>query len=223
MTEAPALEVDRVLLGFTRALTAAGVAVTPDRTQTYLAAAAALGAGDPRAVARAGRATLCGSLEDLDRHDQVFAAWFGEDLPRTRPATAPPVTSSPALDLAADAGADAEQEGDDDPLRAAASATEVLRHRDVGELDARERAALAALFSTLHPRAPRRRAHRRTAWRRGEVDARATLRRMLAAHGEPARLAGLPESLVRPEFAAVVGLLQLAAEQRRHVPGRARP
>lgn len=189
MTEAPAPEVDRVLLGFTRALAAAGVAVTPDRTQTYLAAAASLGAGDPRAVARAGRATLCASLEDLDRHDQVFAAWFGEEHPRTRPSTAPPVTSAPVLDLAADPGSGAEQEVDDDPLRAAASATEVLRHRDVGELDTRERAALAALFATLHPRPPRRRAHRHTGWRRGEVDARATLRRMLAAHGEPARLA----------------------------------
>ena len=38
MTDAPAPEVDRVLLGFTRALAAAGVAVTADRTQTYLAA-----------------------------------------------------------------------------------------------------------------------------------------------------------------------------------------
>lgn len=186
--EAPAA-VERSLLGFTRALAAAGLAVTPDRAQGFLTASAALGAGDPSAVARAGRATLCGSPEDLARHDQVFAAWFGEEPPPpTRPVAATPVRS-PALmpDTDVDPGDDAEL--DDDPLRAAASATEVLRHRDVAELDARERAALAALFETVRPRAPRRRAARRTAARRGEVDARVTVRRMLAAHGEPARLA----------------------------------
>ena len=66
-----------------------------------------------------------------------------------------------------------------------ASATEVLRHRDVAELSARERAELSALFAQLHPRAPRRRAHRHEPWRRGSVDARRTLREQLRRMGEP--------------------------------------
>jgi uncharacterized protein with von Willebrand factor type A (vWA) domain len=77
--------------------------------------------------------------------------------------------------------------GDDDPeaVAARASATEVLRHRDIAEVTGPQKAVLAALFGTLHPVAPRRRAHRRTAWRRGEVDAHRTLRTTLRRMGEP--------------------------------------
>ncbi len=41
--------------------------------------------------------------------------------------------------------------------------------------------------------------------------------------GEPVRLPGLTDALARPEHAAAVGLLLLAAEQRRHAGARARP
>ena len=67
---------DELLLGFTRALRAAGVTVTQDRAQAYLAAVAVLGLDDQRATYWAGRATLCAGPDDLDRYDQVFAAWF---------------------------------------------------------------------------------------------------------------------------------------------------
>jgi uncharacterized protein with von Willebrand factor type A (vWA) domain len=78
---------------------------------------------------------------------------------------------------------------DDDDLRALAAATEVLRHRDVAAMDAEEKARLAALFSTLRPRAPRRTATRRSPWHRGDVDAARTRRLMLARMGEPAEIA----------------------------------
>ena len=68
---------EEVLLGFARALRAAGVAVTADRERTYLEAVAAVGIGDQPAVYHAGRATLCASPADLERYDQVYAAWFG--------------------------------------------------------------------------------------------------------------------------------------------------
>ena len=70
-----------------------------------------------------------------------------------------------------------------------ASAAEVLRHRDIAELSGAQKAALAAMFAALHPRAPLRRAHRRTAWRRGEVDAHRTLRTTLRRMGEPGPVA----------------------------------
>ena len=79
---------DEVCLAFTRALRAAGVAVTQDRTHGFLAAVALLGLDDQRATYLAGRATLCAGPDDLERYDQVFDAWFNarDGLPRTRPA-----------------------------------------------------------------------------------------------------------------------------------------
>ena len=63
---------DEVLLGFARALRAAGVPVTQDRAQGFLAAVALLGLDDQRATYAAGRATLCAGPDDLERYDQVF-------------------------------------------------------------------------------------------------------------------------------------------------------
>ena len=67
---------EELLLGFARALRAAGVAVTADRERTYLEAVAAVGLDDQPAVYHAGRATLCASPADLERHDLVYTAWF---------------------------------------------------------------------------------------------------------------------------------------------------
>src|SRR3712207_818858 len=67
---------DEILLGFTRALRAAGVPVTQDRAHGFLAATAVLGADDHRATYAAGRATLCAGPDDLLRYDQVFDAYL---------------------------------------------------------------------------------------------------------------------------------------------------
>ncbi|HYG92674.1 MAG TPA: VWA domain-containing protein [Nocardioides sp.] len=179
---------DEVLLGFARALRAAGVPVTQDRTRGYLDAVAAVGLDRHRAVYAAGRATLCASPEDLGRHDRVFAEWFGPDpLPpgrSERRQVAPPVV----VDLA-DADDTGTRDGSEvDPVRAAASATEVLRHRDVSTLSASERQLLAALFAALPVRAPMRRAARQVPHHRGRVDASRTLRTSLRRLGEPAEI-----------------------------------
>ena len=178
---------DAILLGFARALRAAGVAVTADRERTYLQAVAEVGAGSERGVYVAGRATLCGSPADLERYDQVYAAWFGLERARSRPRKAQPATVPQASLDAVDAGTGAAAE--DDVLRATASDTEVLRHRDVAALSAAERARLSDLFAHLRPRAPRRRAHRWTAAPRGSVDAHRTLRDQLRRMGEPGPIA----------------------------------
>lgn len=179
---------EALLLGFTRALRAAGVPVTQDRAQSYLAAVTQLDLGDPRATLLAGRATLCAGPDDLERHDRVFESWFlaREGLPRASSRQPEPIRSIP-LDRDGDGGAGAER--DDDVLRVAASEAEILRHRDLAELSAAEKALLARLFDTLTPRAPRRPAHRRTPHRRGEVDPRRTLRATLRHFGEPGRVA----------------------------------
>jgi uncharacterized protein with von Willebrand factor type A (vWA) domain len=178
---------DELLLGFTRALRAAGVPVTADRAQSFLRAAAVVGLDDDRATYWAGRATLCSGPDDLLRYDQVFHAWFMEEQTPARPREQPDRTQpQAALD---EDGSPAEQDVDgDEDVRALASATEVLRHRDVGEMDIGEKARLAQLFATLRPRAPRRTSNRRTSWHRGDVDASRTLRTMLSRMGEPGRV-----------------------------------
>ncbi|MBO9520459.1 MAG: VWA domain-containing protein [Nocardioidaceae bacterium] len=169
-------ETDEILLGFTRALRAAGVPLSHDRSATYLAAVAALDAGDPAAVRTAGRATLCGSREDQARHDAVFAAWFGGSSPRDSQPAAASVTSAPLS---------GEGEGGSEDLAVAASEVEVLRERDVATMTEAERARLDGLLRTLRPRPPVRRTARRTTWRRGEIDLHRTLRTWLRHHGEP--------------------------------------
>jgi uncharacterized protein with von Willebrand factor type A (vWA) domain len=180
-------EADEILLGFTRALRSAGLPITHDRTTGFLQAASLVGAGDPQATFRAGRATLCASPDDLVRYGHVFEAWFGarEQLPRTVPRERPREISPP-LPL----GESGEQGGAVDPevVHAAASDVEVLRHRDVAQLKPDEKALLDAMIRALHPRLPRRRAGRRTPWRRGEIDMHRTLRTTLRQMGEPGRV-----------------------------------
>ncbi len=173
-----------ILLGFARALRAAGVPVTADRERAYLEAVAALGLPEAVNVYNAGRATLCGSPADLERHDLVFAAWFAGELGGTKRNPAPAQPSS--LDDLGDEGPGGAE--DAEVVRAAASSVEVLRHRDVAGLSADEKRRLAALFGRLRPRAPRRRDHRHHATRRGLVDARRTLRDSLRRLGEPGRI-----------------------------------
>lgn len=162
------------------------MAVTADRERSYLAAVAEVGLDDQVAAFHAGRATLCGSPADLERHDLVYAAWFGL-LQGTSAPGRPPANPAPTADLTgAEGGAGREEQA---PIAARASGADVLRHRDVATLSPSEKAVLATLFAQIRPPDPRRRTHRRTPSRRGEVDPRRTLRAVLANLGEPARIA----------------------------------
>jgi len=184
MTAATLHPPEEVLLGFARALRAAGVNVTADRERTYLAAVAAVGLDDQLGTYHAGRATLCASPADLERYDHVYAAWFGGQRAGTK--DRPPLQRLVSQAGLSQAEQDAGQGVDDpDTVAAQASPTEVLRRRDVATLDRRDREELQRLFAALDPRAPLRRAHRHTRSRRGEVDARATLRATLRRMGEP--------------------------------------
>ncbi len=195
---APTLhEADELLVGFARALRAAGVPVTQDRTQAYLAATALVGLDDQPATYWAGRATLCSGPDDLDRYDEVFTAWFhAQEHPVGRPQQQDQRAVVQA-ELDTGDGDDGSSPLDEDMLRAMASESEVLRARDIADMSNTEKARLAAMFETLHPRAPRRPAHRRTPWHRGDLDAQRTLRLMLKRMGEPGEVAWRRRS-VRP-------------------------
>jgi hypothetical protein len=188
MTGTTVRDADEILVGFTRALRAAGVRVTQDRTHGYLTAVSLVGLDDARATYEAGRATLCGSPEDLVRYDEVHRAYFDavQGLPRERrsQAVAPAFSDLP---LSHDDGSgEGPLEETEDVVRARASEADLLRQRDVAGLSAAERQRLNALLSELHPRPPVRRVARHDPWRRGRVDATRTLRASLRRMGEPA-------------------------------------
>lgn len=186
------LDASAVLVGFARALRAAGVDAGPDRVQTFLGALDELGTGRRSDVYWAGRLTLCGDQDDLDRYDRVFAAYFDRQPPPSgprRPAPAPKAV----LHLVAAAAADApeHERGDTDgapPAAALASSAEVLRHRDMAELTAAERAQLRRLLAAFSLLGEPRRTPRLRPARRGAVDPRRTVRELLRQGGEPARL-----------------------------------
>jgi uncharacterized protein with von Willebrand factor type A (vWA) domain len=147
---------------------------------------------DAQQVYWAGRLTLCAEPDDLPKYDAVFDAWFRDRLP---PVPAAPRRTPPGrvLQLRPLAGGDeAEPETEPaDELRAAASATEVLRRRDLSELSDMERDEVNQLIALLAPRVGLRRTRRRRPGGRDRIDVSRTVRRMLRDGGEPATLARL--------------------------------
>lgn len=172
------------LVGFTRALRHSGMACDPTRVQAFLSAVEHVGVEDPSDVYWAGRVTLCTEPDDLPRFDAAFARWFGTSLVT---AVHRPTTPLPARTAGLESDVGAEVEGEADP-HAAASDTEVLRHRDLSDLSAAEREHLRRMLAALRPDPPTRPALRRRSARRGSLDPRATLRAMLRNGGDVALL-----------------------------------
>ncbi|MEU4130074.1 vWA domain-containing protein [Streptomyces wuyuanensis] len=182
-----------VLVGFARALRAAGLDAGPDRVQTFLRALDVLGPRRRTDVYWAGRLTLCGGQDDLDRYDRVFAGYFGPrdrpEGPRARPL--PPAPPPPRLVVRPTdrvPGGAREEERRPGAAAALASPAEVLRHRDVAELTAAERDQVRRLLAAFSLRGEPRRSARLRPARRGVVDPRRTVRDWLRRGGEPARL-----------------------------------
>ena len=176
------------LVGFARVLRHAGMACGPGRVQAFLAATEHLDLADREQLYWAGRLTLCADPEDLPRYDAAFARWFtGEDAEPARPSGRPP---RPRRSRSALLGTpdDESEAGSPERLAAVASDVEALRRRDLADLSATEREHLRQLLADLDVRPPRRRGFRHRRARRGELDARATLRGLVASGGEPVRL-----------------------------------
>ena len=174
------------LLGFARALREAGLPVSPDRARSFVAAVELVGVSRSDRVYWAGRGTLCSQPDDLAVYDDVFRAWFSSQQ-TPGPPGAGQAPAPVARTVALLSHEDGTQDGSDDApdsVQAMASDNEVLRHRDVAELTAADRARVDALFAGLAVRLPRRPSARRVAARRGDVDARALLRDQLRRAGE---------------------------------------
>jgi uncharacterized protein with von Willebrand factor type A (vWA) domain len=176
------------LVGLAATLRGAGVQASVHRVPAAVAALAELDPLRRADVYWAGRLTLCGSPSELARYDTVFDAYFG-DRPGSVVRRQRLMTSQ--LQLVADAGAGDGTDGGDrtaEPVVAAASSVEQLRHRDVTTLDAREREHLRRLLAVMQLPGEKRTTRRLRASSRGQVDGGRTLRAWLAAGGEPAPL-----------------------------------
>ena len=176
-----------LLLGFARALRAAGLPVTADREAGYLEAVAVVGLDDEVATYWAGRATLCASPDDIARYDQVFATWFTHRLPGSPTVTpqAPPVGQASLDEQGGEGGRRSRRRaaaGDGQRDRGAAAPR---RRPDVARREGRAHRASSAPCDAPTRAAGPRAAASGTA---GEIDARRTLRRQLQRMGEPGRL-----------------------------------
>jgi uncharacterized protein with von Willebrand factor type A (vWA) domain len=181
--------IDAALLGFARALRTAGVDASAERLHAFLRAVDELGPGLRADVYWAGRLTLCGDRDDLERYERVFAAYFGAGEQGMRRSTMPPPTR-PRLAVrdAAEPRTTSSGERHGPPTASLASSAEVLRQRDVAELSAADREQLRRLLAVFALRGEYRRSARRRSARRGTVDPRRTVRELLRRGGEPARL-----------------------------------
>lgn len=171
------------LQGFVAAVRQAGVPASPDRVHALLVALAALG---PQELYWAGRLTLCGSADDLARYDAAWRGLAGADGSSPHPPPRRPRLTAVMGDRDPAAAGTANQP--ERALATRASGDEVLRHRDLAQLTADERAEVRRLLAMLAPAAPQRPSRRRRRWPTGRVDADRTFRSTLRGLGEPARL-----------------------------------
>ena len=173
------------LVGFTAALRHAGLPITTDRVAAFLTALDTLDVTSRMQTYWAGRLTLCSDPDDLHRYDSAFEAWFDpprDGRTRIRDERPPPPSRLASLSPQ-EGGADAE-DSDGEQIKATASGTEVLRHRDLGDMSALEREHLRRMLTQLRPVPPTRASRRRRPNRHGEADPGRTLRAALRNQGE---------------------------------------
>ncbi len=175
------------LVGFTAVLRSAGVPVTTDRVAAFLTALDALDVTSRLQTYWAGRFTLCSDPDDLLRYDQAFDEWF---TPRRGGRSTvvderrPPPPTMATLASAPEGEGREDDDRDSATIRARASGSEVLRHRDLAELTPAEREHLRRLLALLRPDPPMRPTRRLRPARHGGPDPGRTLRAALRNHGE---------------------------------------
>ena len=167
-----------IAVRFADRLRAAGLDVPPDTVLTYTRALDAVGVTDADAVYWAGRATLVRRPEDIPVYDAVFSGSWGEEPPQPR---------TIVQRVEGEEGEDGDEGGDGEP---GWQYKEILRTKDLADLDDDERAEADRLLDALRLAGPVRRSRRRRPNRhRGSLDLRRTVAAALRAGGEPVRLA----------------------------------
>jgi uncharacterized protein len=192
-----------VVLG--RALRAAGLPVTPDRSAAFAAAVRLAPPRDRAALYWTARLAFVTAREQIEPFDAVFGAVVdgladpadarGDSAApppvrarRPRPPAGSTAGGAPLVERAAAARGRSRAAEAVEAAGVQASAQERLAGKELAALDEEELAALAALLRRLGVTTPPRRARRARAARRGErLDVRATLRRSHRTGGDPVR------------------------------------
>lgn len=178
-----------LLVGFARAVRAAGVVVGTGEADTFCAAAASLDPTDLVDLYWAGRCTLVSRHADIPVYDEVFRAYF---LGYPGAPSVAELRQVPAGVFGTFVVPSAES-GDDEvaqePLGLAASTVDVSRRRSFDGCTPAELAELRRILARLRLTPPRRRTRRLGPAPAGRVlDLRRMVRAALRTQGEPASL-----------------------------------
>lgn len=175
-----ALEAEFV--GLASALRHHGMAVPGAAVQAAITALSSLGVPGRDEVYFSGRIAFCQNPADLVVYDRAFDLWFSE---RGWAADVRSSAQLPVIRDRAEAGPHDGREGEEVLAPPTASRTEVLRQRDLRDLDAEERAQADRLVARLRSRPATRRSRRSGQASRGALDLRAMANRAMRTAGEP--------------------------------------
>jgi hypothetical protein len=171
---------------FGRVLREVGIEVGPGRVADALNALAAVDLARQEDVYFALRQTLVSRQDELELFDRAFHAWFlrAPVLPPARQVQVQQVQRS--VDTLTDSSAGGEQEADGEPVELGASAHELLRDKDFGEMTPDEFRRVRRLMQEIARRRPRRFSRRHERDPRGDLlDMRRLIRRSLRTGGDP--------------------------------------
>ena len=183
----------RNLLMLPRLLRRAGVHVNAERSRVYLQAIAAIELERPEDVRAASRTALISRQADLVTFEMTFDLFWsllrGGRLSAPVPSARRPKPDAGEIEMPL--GETPSRIASTVPrmIRVVASPTELLRTTDFSAMTAAERGAAARFLERLQWSPGQRPSRRFRSSRDGSrLDARGTLRKSLAAHGEPAVL-----------------------------------
>ena len=190
MTDSNHQRVARNLLMLPRLLRRAGVHVNAERARVYLQAVAAIGFERADDVHAASRTALVSREADLAAFDATFELFWsllrGGSLSTPLPSTRPPKADTGQIEVPLGEMPRRMASATTRVVRVVASPTEILRGTDFSAMTAAERAAAARFLERLQWSPGERPSRRFRSARTGpRLDARATLRRTVAAFGEP--------------------------------------
>jgi len=181
-----------VLVGFARALRAAGITVGTGDVLTYFSAMSPLDPSDLADLYWAGRTTLVSRRDDIPAYNKVFRRYFlGQGAPAAALLTLPPAAAAELDAALVMPGTEPGPEQDEEQpvLGWMASDVDALKHRSFAVCTPAELAALRRIMARIRLTPPRRRTRRSRAAPKGRVpDLRKTIRTAMRMHGEPADL-----------------------------------
>jgi uncharacterized protein with von Willebrand factor type A (vWA) domain len=196
------------LTGFPGFLRANGFAVGGGDSVQVLQTAQRVGVLDSQVLRWSLKALLCGRVEEWQRFDQLFDAWFLPANRWQRPEKRDSDNGFLSGHMTQGAASDRERTDDSEDVRPrqAASRQEVLTSADFRELTGREHALdIEALMRQFARRLKHIRLRREARARHGRrLDLPATIRRSVASGGTPFHLARKDRRRVRPRLVLLI-------------------